>query len=408
MTSKLTFKKRLASSVVALSMALGPQAASAEEGVTFGVLVPLTGELGEFGKIVANGVQLAVNQINDEGGTSCGPIRTVVADTGGNPETGIREASKMIESESAVAILGPTSGVMVALADLAKRTETMLMSPYAGTITLNELGGDFVFRTVASDLGDGAVSGLWLEERGYKSVAFLIQNEESTISPAEIAKSAVEDAGIELTDYIVYNPGQPSYQAELISVLAHNPDAIYLAGGQNSSVTVIKEATAGGFEGEWLFTADLAVPEVFDLIGAELLNDRAFVEQADSDPSLPEYQAYSELHQSKTDGEDPGPFSANSYDMANLVALAMEASGECTGAGINSKIRDVAHEGDVVTTFAEGRAALQQGAEINYEGASGPVAFDETGTVTSPYTVSAAKDGVWVLEKFYPASTFIE
>ena len=385
--------------LVATSMA-----ASAQE-VTVGVLVPLTGELGEFGKIVAGGVELGANEINAAGGTSCGNIRLVVADTGGNPEVGIREASKMIESENAVAILGPTSGVMVALVDLAKRTKTVTMSPYAGTITLNELGGDFVYRTVSSDLGDGAASGLWLKERGYTRVAFLVQNEESTISPAQVARTTLDEAGIELTDFVVYNPGQPSYQAELISVLANEPDAIYLAGGQESGVTVIKEATSGGFEGEWLFTADLAVPEIFDAAGAELLNGRAYVEFADADNSLPEYKAFEVLHQEKAGG-DPGPFAANSFDMINLVALSLEASGVCSGEGINSVIRDVADGGMAVSSFADGKAAVAEGKDINYEGASGPLIFDPSGTVAGAYTIQRAEGGEWVNEKFYPANAF--
>ncbi len=389
---------------VAISAAVAAPAYAADE-VTVGVLVPLTGELGEFGTIVADSIELGVKQINAAGGTSCGNIRTVIADTGGSAETGIREASKMIDSEGAVAILGPTSGVMVALVDLAKQQKTVIMSPYAGTITLNELGGDYVYRTVSSDLGDGAASGLWLSKKGYKKVAFLVQNEESTISPAQVAQTSVEKAGIEITDYIIYNPGQPSYQAELISVLANEPDAIYLAGGQQSGVTVIKEASAGGFAGEWLFTADLAVPEIFDAAGAELLNDRAFVEFADADPSLEEFKSFDALHR-KENGKEPGPFAANSFDMINLIALSLDASGTCTGEGINASIRDVAEGGTAVSDFAAGKAAIAAGDDVNYEGASGPLSFDKSGTVSGSYTIQAAKDGEWVNVDFFPASEF--
>lgn len=370
--------------------------------ITVGVLVPLTGELGEFGKIVADAIEFGVSEINAAGGTRCGTIRTVVADTGGDAETGIREATNMIESEGAVAVMGPTSGVMVALVDLAHREEVVIMSPYAGTINLNELGGNFVYRTVSSDLGDGAASGLWLSSRGYESVAFLIQNEESTISPAEVARDEVSGSGIEITDFIVYNPGQPSYQAELTTVLANDPDAIFLAGGQESGVTVIKEAVAGGFEGEWLFTADLAVPEIFDAVGAELINDKAFVEFADADPSLPEFISFEERYEMAGD-----PFAPNSFDMITLVALSLEAADSCDGAGINSVIRGVAHsDGTEVSTFAEGRDILASGGAINYEGASGPLVFDESGTVSGAYTIQQAINGEWVNVEFYPASTF--
>ncbi|WP_172327929.1 ABC transporter substrate-binding protein [Mangrovicoccus sp. HB161399] len=375
------------------------------DGVTLGVLVPLTGELGEFGKIVADAVQLGVDEVNAAGGTKCGPLRTVVADTGGSAEQAIREANKMIDSEGAVAILGPASGEMVALVDLAKRKKTVMMSPYAGTITLNEIGGDYVYRTVSSDLGDGAASGMWLSEKGYKSVAFLIQNEESTISPAQVAREAVTAAGIELTDMIIYNPGQPSYQAELISVLSHNPDAIYLAGGQESGVTVLKEAAAGGYEGEWLLTADLAVPEIFDAVDPRILNGRAYVELAEADSSLPEFKAFAELAQEKT-GAAPGPFAANSYDMAMLSAISLEAAEACTGEAINAVLRDVTEGGEKVTTFAGAKAALAEGKDIDYEGASGPLTLDESGTPAGAYMIKKAEDGAWADEKFLPASAF--
>ncbi|HRV62851.1 MAG TPA: ABC transporter substrate-binding protein [Albidovulum sp.] len=394
----------LKSTLLAGAFTASTLAASAQD-VTIGVLVPLTGELGEFGKIVAGAVELGVAEVNAAGGTKCGNLRTVVADTGGNPEVGIREATKMIEGEGAVAVVGPTSGVMVALVDLAKRTKTVIMSPYAGTITLNELGGDYVYRTVSSDLGDGAASGLWLSEKGYKRVAMLVQNEESTISPAQVAKDKLAASGIELTDYVIYNPGQPSYQAELVSVLANAPDAIYLAGGQESGVTVIKEATAGGFEGEWLFTADLAVPEIFDATGAQYLNDRAFVEFADADSSLPEYKAFDALYQERT-GAEPGPFAANSYDMANLIALSLEKADACTGEGVNAVIRDIADGGEAVSTFSAGKEAIAAGKDVNYEGASGPLSFDASGTPAGSYTIQQAKDGKWENVKFYPASAF--
>ena len=105
-----------------------PAVAQADD-VTVGVLVPLTGELGEFGKIVAGSVELGVKQVNDAGGTKCGMLRTVIADTAGSAEQAIREATKMIDTEGAVALLGPTSGAMGALVDLAKRKETVVMSP---------------------------------------------------------------------------------------------------------------------------------------------------------------------------------------------------------------------------------------------------------------------------------------
>lgn len=388
-----------------LTTTTAPEGGSGGEGVALGVLVPLTGELGAFGEIVAGGVELAANEVNGSGGLVCAPLELVVADFGGDPEAGIREATRMIESNGAVAILGPTSETMVALADLAISEQVVLMSPYAGTISLNELGGDFVYRTVSSDLGDGEAAGRWLVDQGYQRVAFMVQNEESTLSPAAVAREQVQAASIELVADITYNPGQPSYQAELSTVLTGDPDVIFLAGGQESGVTVMKEAEALGYEGEWLLTADLAVQETIDAVGPEIMNDRAYVELANPDTSLPAYQNFAALWMEATGGE-PGPFAANSWDMVNLVALAMQAAGECTGPAINANLRDVADGGTPVSTFAEGAAALANGEDIDYEGASGPVAFDESGTVTGSYSILQVQNGAWVEVEFYTADSF--
>lgn len=58
------FKTKLSgpAALMAATMLAAP-AATAQE-VTLGVLVPLTGELGEFGEIVAGAIELGVEQVN--------------------------------------------------------------------------------------------------------------------------------------------------------------------------------------------------------------------------------------------------------------------------------------------------------------------------------------------------------
>lgn len=90
-----------------------------------------------------------------------------------------------------------------------------------------------------------------------------------------------------------------------------------------------------------------------------------------------------------------------------LFALAMQAAGEATGEDINKKMADVANpSGTVVKTFAEGVAELKKGNQINYEGASGPVDFDQYGNVSGSFAGWVAKSGKWEEFKFYPAGAF--
>lgn len=372
------------------------------DGVKVGVLVPLTGELGAFGEIVAETVELAVAEINATGLNPCGTIELVVADSETNPEVGIREGNRLIESEGVVAILGPTSETMVALVDAAKTSATVLFSPYAGSISLNDLGGNFVYRTVPSDLDDGKAAGSFLASQGYQRVAVMTQNEESTISIGTAAANVVESSGIDLVENIVFNPGQASYQAELTQVLASNPDVIFLAGGQQSGVTILREAEQLGFEGDWLLAADMAVPEVIEGAGADILEGRTYAEVASADTSLPTYQTFAAFYQEKTGGE-PGPFAANSWDMTNLLALAMVAANGCTGEAINAALAGVSKGGTKVSSFEEGAKLLAEGEDIDYDGASGPVDLDATGSVAGSYSILQVSNGEWTEFQFISA-----
>jgi hypothetical protein len=92
--------------------------------------------------------------------------------------------------------------------------------------------------------------------------------------------------------------------------------------------------------------------------------------------------------------------------MANLIALSLEKADACTGEGINAVIRDIADGGEAVSSFASGKEAIAAGKDVNYEGASGPLAFDASGTPAGSYSIQQAKDGKWENVKFYPASAF--
>lgn len=59
-------------------------------------------------------------------------------------------------------------------------------------------------------------------------------------------------------------------------------------------------------------------------------------------------------------------------------------------------------------SYEEGLAVLKAGEDINYEGVSGPLDFNEWGNVTGSYSSLIGKAGKWETVKFYPASTGVQ
>jgi len=379
----------------------GTDAGTSGDGVTIGLLAPLSGELGTFGEIVSAGYRAAAETINDTGLLECGPITFESADSQTDPEVGRQEAERMI-SNGAVAIAGPTSDVMVALVPLAQSEEVVLTSPYAGSTALNELGGDYVFRTVGPDTNDGIAAAKWISDEGYEAIAVFTQQEEQQLSAGNAARDALADLGANVVIDQEFAPGEASYSGVLSTVLAAQPDVIYLAGGQESSLTIINEAAQLGYAGDWLFSADLATDETVQAAGADILEGVAHTVVSSTDQEAEVYQQFVDIHMA-VNGEEPGPFGANAFDGMNLIALAMVASGGCDGPSINSALIEVSSGGTAVTSFEEGARLLADGQDINYEGASGPVDLDDTGSVVNSYSVQQVQGGAWVDIQFYPA-----
>jgi branched-chain amino acid transport system substrate-binding protein len=168
---------------------------------------------------------------------------------------------------------------------------------------------------------------------------------------------------------------------------------------------LIKEARAAGYEGNLMVTADIVTPEAIEAAGADVM-EGAYGEVASADTTLPTYKRFAKAYKEAT-GEAPYAFNANTYDATILVALAMIQVGGTDGASINEAFSAVANPpGTQCTSYEECMTALEDADDIDYEGASGPVNLDESGTASSPYSIQQVKNGEWTQIDFYPAEDF--
>ena len=94
-------------------------------------------------------------------------------------------------------------------------------------------------------------------------------------------------------------------------------------------------------------------------------------------------------------GNEPGIYCSNSYDALAVVALAMEQAKNATGRAIADNIRSVANPPGVeVSDIGEALTLVRDGKDINYQGASGEISFDENGDVSGTYSVfTVAENG---------------
>ncbi len=373
--------------------------------IPIGILVPYTGELGAYGEIWYNAMKMATDEMNAAGGPLGKQIKLYTEDSETSVEQGIRAARKLITANGVIAINGPTSSVITAIMDFAKENGVVVASEASGTTKLNNIGGDYQFRTCPSDDFDGMAAARILWDQGIKKVALMYENSEDRTSIGTAFKKEFVRLGGEIVAEIPFQGRQSTYQAELSRAFSKKPDALWLGAGQETGPAIIKEWYQKGYGGQLMVASDLVVPEIFELVDPKIM-EGIISEVPRAKEDTPQFQRFKKMWMD-TYGELAGGFEANAYDLQIITGLAIEAAGEATGKGIAENYQKVANPpGVVVTTFEEGIKELRAGNDINYEGASGPVDFDQYGNVAGSIAALRAENGKWVEFDFYPASEF--
>lgn len=380
-------------------------AAGGDQAIPLGVLLPFTGEYSWVGDNVMEVAQLIVEEdLNAAGGIDGRPVELVQGDTEGTVDSGVLAAQKLANTDQVVAFLGPTSLSFTGVNRVITDTGTPMISPTAGTTELDEAGTELFYRTVPSDsLGGRAIARAVTDpsfvgrDATFERPALMVGQAPALVSFSEPIESGIEEFGASLATTVQFSPGKSSYRSEVGTVLAEDPDVIILVAAPEDSARIQKDAFEAGYEETWFVTQDQTNSDYITLAGPELVEGMYGLVEAAPPEAEDEIDAFVDRL-----GHDPEIFQTNAYDSVNVTLLAMLeaalAGEDVTRESLTAHLESVANPDDgdvVVTSFTEGKQALEAGDSIDYQGLSGPVDFDKFGNITSPFAIQQVVDGAW-------------
>ena len=382
----------------------GSSGSSGGGNLKLGMLLPYTGEYSWVGENVEEATKLLLDGINQSGGIGGKDISFVRGDSEGTVDAGVLAARKLAGTDHVLAFIGPTSLSFTGVRQVVVDTKTPMITPTAGTVGLDQAGTSLFHRTVPSDaLGGRAIakaitnSADLLDGASFGKVSLMVGDAPALVSFEKPIQSAMEEFGTPLTKSTRFSVGRQSYRSEVSEVLRDHPDMIVLVGAPADSARIMRQAKQNGYAGNWFVTQDQTNADYVKLAGAGVVEGIYGLEEAAP-------KAAADLRKSFTKdlGHEPKIFQTNTYDAVNVTALAMyladKKDGAVTRATIESHLNDVANpkDGDVVvTSFEEGKKAIDNGDGIDYQGMSGPVDFDKYGNITSPFQILQVKNGAF-------------
>jgi ABC-type branched-subunit amino acid transport system substrate-binding protein len=374
-----------------------------------GTLLPLTGDLAQYGQPMQDSVGLLVETVNACQGALGKPVALISEDDQTDPSAGAAGMTKLAEVDQVGAVVGAAgSAVSSAAIDIAVRNQVVQISPSSTSpeFTTRAAKGDFQgfwFRTAPPDTFQGDALAQVAQQQGFKSVSVLALNNDygnglvQSFTPAfkKLGGTVVNEASPTL-----YAEKATTFDSELSAAFKGEPDAVLVIAYPETGSLILKAAYEQGLLGgktKLLLTDGMKTDNLAELVGKG--TDGKFITAGvvgtAASAGGPANADFVKTYKAKFGDRNPQVYDPNSWDAAAVIVLAAEAAKANTGAAIKDQISQVANApGEEVTDVCQALALVRQGKDINYQGASGTVDFNAEGDVVGKYDIwTIADDG---------------
>lgn len=353
-------------------------AAGCSSEVKIGAVISQTGAVAPYGHQVTRGIDLALEQVNAEGGFKGAPIQVIYRDDATNSEKGREAILDLIDNEDVEMVIGAISSqVTLEIAPICEKKRVVLLSPTSSAPQISE-AGEYIFRNYPSDILEGTAMADFAKQMGVRRVAIVALDNEFGAGLTEVFTRRFESKSREVVKtFRIEETGAPSY-AEMIAELKEiEPQGIYLVAYVDALAELLKQIHAAGID--CLLMGSGAVTEQLGELAGEAAENLVYPRPSfDPDSDEPAVAEFVAAFRAKYNRE-PDIYAAHGYDALKLLVEAMRK----TGFTFPDEIRRGLH-----------------GFE-NYMGAAGRTQFDERGDVVRYPEVFVIRDGKSVtIEQF--------
>lgn len=354
--------------------------------ITLGVIGPMTGSLAVYGTHIENGVELAVEQINADGGVKVNGAGYELVleskDDQGDSTECLNAMNTLISDGVSLVIGSATSGCTSAITSVANSEGVVLITP-SGTSDSLTTQMDYVFRTCFKDSFQGELSAQYAADNGYTKVGIVYCSADTysaglrdafTASCAELGVEIVAEESVATMTEVDYT-NQFNKMAAAGAELVFTPFYYDVMGPY-----LVPQARQAGFDGvllgcDGVDNTETTIPDGADL---SVYNDFMFVNHYATELATSEVSAYFVETYTEKYGESPNNFDALGYDAVLVYKNAIEKCGSFEAADVQATLADTS---------------------TVYEVSSGTFSFDETGTpiksgVLMGYSYDEASDSV--------------
>jgi len=296
---------------------------AASDVILLGEVGSLTGAQATFGISTRNGVELAINETNAEGGVKGKKLAVRVYDDQSKPEEAANAATRLITQDKVKIILGEVASTnSIAMAHKAQEAGVPMITPSSTNEKVTAIG-DYIFRVCFIDPFQGFVMAKFAKENLKTTKAAVLRDTKSDYSQglSDVFIRKYTEMGGKIVETQSFAQGDTDFRSQLTAIRSAKPEAIYVPGYYNDVGIIARQARELGIKVPLLGGDGWESEKLWELGGTAVVGSYFSNHYSPEDPS-PRVQNFIAAYK-KAYGSVPDSLAALAYDAAKVGIEAM-------------------------------------------------------------------------------------
>ncbi len=306
-----------------------------------GAYLSLSGPEAQYGIDTKEGIELALDEVNQAGGVKGKPIKVFFEDDKANPQEATNKVLQLIDRDKVVAVLGEVaSSISKAGGIVANKKQIPMITPTSTHPDVTKVG-PFVFRTCVTDDIAGKMGAEFIvRTQGKKKIAILYaSNDLYSSGIAETFRQEVKRLGGEIVIEKGFLKTETNFTTYLTEIRAAHPEAIYAPVYYTAMIPIARQAKAAEIPGaSFVGTDGWDAAELLTSAGDEL-EGAHFTGPYAADVPWPSSRAFVAKFNERFH-HTPSGVAAQAYDAMKVLADAIRRAKNGTPLAIRDAIQE--------------------------------------------------------------------
>ena len=321
----------------------------AQDPIIIGLDADMSAVAKEGGVAIQRGAEIAIEEINEQGGVLNRPLKLIIKNHRGNPARGINNIKQFSEIKDLVAVIGGVH-TPVALKELPilHQNKIIYLDPWAAGTPVVDNGyvPNYVFRVSVRDAEAAKVMIPHAKQRGIKRVGLLLERTGWGRSNEKSLTEAAKKHHVEIVQIAWFNWGKKALESEINTLREAGAEVIILVGNAPEGASLMKAMLKQEHKLPIISHWGIAGGNFVERVGLEslqkldvsVLQTYSFAKPHNDKLNTTVLKRYQEKYGANITAESiPGAVgTAHTYDLVHLLAKAISAAGTTE----RSKIRD--------------------------------------------------------------------